>query len=102
MMSSKTKVFKYVWTEEIWAIHLEVRNALGVKGTLFLDYAGSDYDEEYPISTDTSMRYNVCRHSKKNTHILIKLPSDCELLLFENLDRAFYTTDPSTLELVEG
>lgn len=98
---NKTKEYKYVWTEEIWAIHLEVRNNSSEKGVLLLDYTGSNYNEEYPIGADSSMRYNVCRHSKKNTHLLIKVPADCELLLFENLDRAFYTTDPTKLELVE-
>lgn len=97
-----SKVFKYDWTEEIWAIHIEVRNSSKDKGILFLDYSGTDYKEEYPIGADSSMRYNICRHSKNNTHLLIKVPQDCELLLFENLDRAFYTTDPTKLELVEG
>ena len=100
-MMSKNKQLKYNWTEDIWAIHIEVRNDTDEKGTLVLDYAGSDYEEKYPIGPSSSMRYNVCRHSAENTHLLITVPEGCEVLLFENLDRAFYTTSPTKLEVVE-
>ena len=98
---SKTKQLKYTWKEDIWAIHLEVRNDTDEDGTLSINYAGSDYDEEYPIGPTSSMRYNLCRHSATNTHLLITVPEGCEVLLFENLDRAFYTTSPTKLERVE-
>lgn len=95
------KVLRYTWTDAIWAVHIEVNNEGAEKGTLQLEYVGTDYKEQYPIGARSNMRYNVCRHSAGNTHLLMTVPESCHLLLFENQDRAFYTDAPAALEVVE-
>ncbi|PKK90302.1 MAG: hypothetical protein CVV64_10065 [Candidatus Wallbacteria bacterium HGW-Wallbacteria-1] len=99
-MTSERKL-RYAWSEDIWAVHIEVHNPCQNGGVLKIDYQDTGFAEEYPVPARASMRYNVCRHSGDNSHLLLSLPTAMDLKLFENLDRAFYTDTQAILEEVE-
>lgn len=90
--------YNYKWTDEIWSIHLELRNTTPESGVVEIHYDNTRHQEDFPYFASENMRYNICRYSTENTGITIYLPKEVEVLVFENLDRAFYTADPVILQ----
>lgn len=90
-----TRKFKYDWNGDIWAIHLEARNNCDCAGSFVVDFSGTGHCETFTLGPGEAMRYNFSRHSASNTAMIFEIPAGIELGLFENLDRAFYTSDPS-------
>jgi len=97
----REKRLRYSWSDDIWAVHIEVHNPGQEAGLLKIDFQNTGFIEEYPVPAESSMRYNVCRRSRDNSHLLLSLPGAMNLSLFENLDRAFYTDSPVNLEQVD-
>lgn len=95
MMSNEMKRFRYDWDGDIWAIHLEARNGNASPGLFKVHFSGIDLCESFTLGHGEVMRYNFARHSAMNTSLVFEISQGIELGLFENLDRAFYTSDPS-------
>jgi hypothetical protein len=91
------KKYHYAWPQDIWSIHLEIRNPGDESGIVEIHYDNTDHIEAFPYFASENMRYNICRYSTDNMGITVYLPPNIELFIFENLDRAFYTADPIEL-----
>ncbi len=85
---------KYEWKDDIWAIHLELKNKTDKKETATVFYSGDECEEDLVVLANEAMRFNICKYSNKNDYLEINLPEDFEMQIYENLDRAFYTDIP--------
>lgn len=89
--------FVYQWNGDIWAVHVQAKNMRDSKGRFSVEFTGTGHTETFILGPNEAMRYNFSRHSMVNDSLVFAVPEGIELELFENLDRAFYTADPSGL-----
>lgn len=99
------KTVKYNWDDEIWLIHVEVKNnnredAL-VKYFRIIDLSDHKDAEDACIKPGESRRFMLSRKNIKENGIGISFGEGVEMTVFKLLDRAYLPTSADICKLEE-
>lgn len=97
------KAVKYNWDNEIYLIHIEVKNngegRVAVSYSRVMQSSENKDEETQSIKPGERRRFLISRKSIKETSIMITYDNNVEVRVFKLLDRAYLPTDSDICKL---